>query len=169
MQSNKLISLGNRIWNPYFMGGVMFAIFVIAKSPLLKPAFSIYPGHYTIKVQVIALNALAFLIGYSFLKPFKTLAFWKFGIYLIVVAGVNWLLIEGKPWDWDWMDWYTKLVTRHGWFFIQILPLLVSILLNIGFLKYLFRVDIKSAILMGILLGIIDAESLDLSRPIYVH
>jgi hypothetical protein len=48
-------------------------------------------------------------------------------------------------------------------------PLIVSILLNIGFLKYLFSVDVKSAILMGVLLGIIDAESLGLSRPIYVR
>jgi hypothetical protein len=169
MQSNKLISLGNRIWNPYFMGGVIFAIFVIAKSPLWKPfgIFPAYPGHISVSIQIFALNALAFLMGYSLLRPFKTLVVWKFMIYLVVTTVIIRLLCEGVSWDWDWIDWYWQLVSKYPWFFRQTLPLFVSILLNINFLKYLFRMDTRSAILLGILLGIIDASSPDLSLPLY--
>lgn len=167
MQIKKNRSIGEWLWSPYFVVGVIVAILVVARLPYWRPfgVFPVPPYHFTILVQVTALNAFAFLVGYCLLKPFKTLVFWKFAIYIIVLMGVSLLVRKWGPWDTE--SWLGDLVSEYYWFFFQLLPLIFSILLNIGFLKYLFKIDTRSAILMGILIGMTGAESFRLGQPVY--
>jgi hypothetical protein len=112
-------------------------------------------------VNSTVLNTIGFLLGYSFLKPLRSLVFWKVFLYITVITGANWLLFH--MWDSEW------ILLRCGqfiWFSRAVMPFVVSILLNIGFLKYLFRIKTRDAILMGALIGMVHAHSLIVELPI---
>jgi hypothetical protein len=157
MQRNTLLMVGEKwMWNPLF---VAVAVIVIESLTLTSEPSSFYP---TVLVRGTVLNAIAFWVGYWLLKPFKTLVFWKFAIYLLVLTGINWFFFKMRIWDWS----LFLVGGDYSWFWSQTLPFLASILLNIGFLKYLFQVDTRTAILMGTLIGMVDAESLIVSVPI---
>ncbi len=108
------------------------------------------------------LNVIAFLVGYSILKPFKTLIFWKFAIYIVTITGVSWFIYSMRRYDWS----LPLVGGNYCWFFLFALPFIASILLNIGFLKYLFGIETRTAITMGVLIGFTNAQSLIVSLPI---
>ena len=108
------------------------------------------------------LNAIAFVMGYSILKPLKSLIFWKYIVYVIIVTGVNWVIFSMRGYDWS----LPLVGGQFSWFFLWILPYMVAILVNIGFLKYLFGIKTQKAIMMGVLLGITNAQSMIVNFPI---
>lgn len=165
--THKTRLVGNWLWNPYGVAGIIGAILIITKLPCWKPLemFPVPPNHFSILIHQTALNAFVFLVGYSVLRTFKTLVFWKFAIYLIALIGVGLFFWQQGLWNTE--SWFSNMVSRHYWLFFQFIPLVFSVLFNIGFLKYLFGIDTRSAILMGLLIGMTRAESLRLSMPVY--
>ena len=113
----------------------------------------------------IFINIVVFVIGYSILRPLKSLVFWKFIIYVAVITAINWYVYGMRRYNWS-----LPLVgsQQTSWFFLGVFPYLVAILLNIGFLKYLFGIETKQAVLMGILLGVTNAHSMIVNLPIQV-
>ncbi len=111
------------------------------------------------------LNIITFVIAYSVLKPLKSLVFWKLIVYVVVVTGINWFIYCMRRYDWS----LPLVGGQFSWFFLGVLPYIVAIVLNIGFLKYLFDIETRQAILMGALLGITNAHSMVVNLPIHSH
>lgn len=114
----------------------------------------------TILIHGSALNAFAFLVGYSLLDQCKL---WKFAIGFGIATGINGFIIYAKSWTWSLM-----VFGEHWWFYTTIAPYLIFIPLNIVLLKSLFKVDTRSAVLMGTLLGIINAHASIMGIPIAI-
>ena len=144
--------------NPYLYGAILIAILLLIRVPLSMPRHPI-----EVVVPWAAFMFIAFGVGYSILRPLKTLVWGKFLFCFVVLMGVMWF-IEGLAISER--EWLVFLTADYPWLFFGILPLLVPILLNVVFLKYLFRFDTRPAILMGILIGMIDAEALSVCLPI---
>jgi hypothetical protein len=111
--------------------------------------------HFRVLITAAGCDAIAFLAGYLSLKCFNTLAFGKFAAYLAILTGANWFFHMLQSWHWS----LFLVGGDFGWFFCWLLPLLTAIILNIGFLKYLFKFDTRTAIPMGVLLGMTNAQS----------
>ena len=137
---------------------------VIVIGMLLSPSLR-HSYDFKVLFHSTVLNIVAFVIGYSILKPLNSLVFWKFIVYVVVVTGVNWFIYCMRRYDWS----LPLVGGQFSWFFLGILPYVVAILLNIGFLKYLFGIETKKAILMGALLGITHAHSMVVNLPINYH
>lgn len=141
--------------------GLLACMIVILGSILASPDLR---HSYDIKVLTHAtfLNAIAFVVGYSILKPLKSLVFWKFIVYMIVTTAVYWFIYSMRRWNWS----LPLVGGQYSWFFLIVVPYGASILMNMGFLKYLFDVETKQAALMGTLIGITNANTLLVSMPI---
>ena len=112
-------------------------------------------------LHAMVLNCAAFLLGYASIKPLKTLSVWKFLLLIAVLTLMNWLIF---------IMWRNQsILLRFGefiWFSRAVLPFIVSILLNIGFLKYVCKIDTRNAIMVGALIGMVHAQSLIVGLPI---
>lgn len=109
----------------------------------------------------MVLNIAAFLLGYGSIKPLKTLSVWKFLLLIAALTLMNWLIF---------IMWRNQsILLRFGqfiWFSRAVLPFLLSILLNIGFLKYVSAIETRTAILIGALIGMVHAQSVIVGLPI---
>lgn len=148
------------VTSPLAAAAVILAVWILnTKMP------SIFFPHYSMGlwlfVSAFLINAVVFLFGYPLLESPRTPGLWKGLLYLVTVTGANWCLTMLRSWRWS-MDW-TYL--HHNLFFA--LPFLVSLPLNFFFLKYLFKKDDQRAISMGILLGVIESQSVIVSIPLF--
>ena len=109
----------------------------------------------------MVLNIAAFLLGYASIKPLKTLSVWKFLLLIAALTLINWLIF---------IMWRNQsILLRFGqfiWFSRAVLPFIVSILLNIGFLKYVSKIETRNAVLIGTLIGMVHAQSVIVGLPI---
>ena len=135
--------------------GLLVCMIVLLGSILASPELR-HSYDFKVLTHAMFLNAIAFVIGYSILKPLKSLVFWKFFVYMIVTTAVHWFIYSMRRWDWS----LPLVGGQYSWFFLIVVPYGASILMNIGFLKYLFGVETKQAALMGALIGIANANTL---------
>jgi hypothetical protein len=144
--------------------GVALCLVIFLGSMIMNPSVW-HTDDFKAISRATVLNIIAFLVGYSILKPIKTLVFWKFAIYTVTIIGINWFIYSMRRYDWS----LPLVGGSYSWFFLVALPFGASIFLNIGFLKYLFGVETRMAILMGVLIGFTNAQSLIVSLPIPSH
>lgn len=138
-----LETIGQRIWNPYCIS--ILVAFVIVGGALGQSCYRV-PDN----LMNICWITACFLAGYCVVRPFSTLPFWKYLVYLVAT-----LVFQG---------WITSLAASmiHRWLgggqmfygLYLFFPFAVGILWTVGFLKFLFKFDTKTAILLGILIGI---------------
>lgn len=128
---------------------------------IVREVWREYPWAVMIFVSAFLFNAVAFLLGYSLLRPLNTFGLWKGLLYLITATGANWFLVMLQEWRWS-----AKWTMDHERFFAA-LPFLVFIPLTLCFLRYLFGVKDGRVIAVGILIGIIETQSMWASIIVY--
>ncbi len=139
------IELKSRVWTPYFVVPTAMIIF-IGNILIHYPQF----GSLTYKTVYAALTTLVFLAGYCLLRPFSTLSFWKFVVFIVATIVCN----DVRNYIYyDWMSGH--LSRRQNWAIAIIWPYSVSIITTFLLFKYLFGFDNKKAALLGVLVGMI--------------
>lgn len=117
---------------------------------------------FFILLHVMVVNMAAFLLGFCIISPLKSLSVWKFLLYIAIISVLNWLIFS--MWSYD------GILLRFGqfiWFTRQVLPFIMGVSLNIGFLKYVSKIETRNAILAGTLIGMVHAQSIIVGLPIY--
>jgi hypothetical protein len=162
MRKNILIAMNKNAvqWSCVLLVGIIILIGIFLRFPI-GPYYDPYWDFRAISHSAF-LNMVAFVIGYSILRPLKSLVFWKFIVYVVVITTINWYIFCMRRYDWS----LPLVGGQYSWFFLTVFPYIFAILLNIGFLKYLFGIETKNAILMGILLGITNAHAMIVNLPI---
>lgn len=121
-------------------------------SPLILYRLTYHIYSFRQSVYPLEFNAVAFLLGYLALKRLDTLEVWKFVIYLVILTSVQ--LAFQSILDCDRMGHWilTYNWERHLWLLFWVIPFILSSITNYGLLKYLFKFDTRTSIIMSILM-----------------
>lgn len=108
------------------------------------------------------LNALAFLVGYSVLRPLRTLNLFLFAFYIVLMAALNYVFYNAHWWEWS-----RFYILNFGWVFEFLLVFAVAIIANIACFQYLFRLKGPTDIRVAVLVGFTVAQSFIVGFPLF--
>lgn len=150
---NRLLLKINYLWNPYYVSILIVSILIG------EFVFSTFYRGAEIRGGTICWLSGMFLIGYCLIKPFSTLPFWKFFVYLVATLAYE-----------NWVVWFLKrelifhmdVTTINPFPFGTLFPLILRMAWTILWLKFFFKIETKPAILLGILIGILSFSTFPL-------
>ena len=134
---------------------VVLAIIIVLRYMNIS---SHLPHYQRMLIHTAISNTLIFLTAYCLARRLEMPSIWKSAVYVGVMTGLTWTNYNLLMWTWD------KISMQYfGWLLYDISPYLFFILLTAAMMKFLFRFDIESAILLGILLGTMGVATMELA------
>lgn len=130
---------------------------VVLISLILNPSLVsiLYSQTFYIISAYIVIDSLALIAGYSMLRKFSTLAFWRFLLYIAVIVAVS-FSINFSLFD----------LARKSLLIFGITVYLIIAFLNFILSKILLRVNIRESFLIGILVGLVHALICIMATPV---
>jgi hypothetical protein len=111
-------------------------------------------------------NTIAFLVGYTVLRPLRTLNVFWLVVYIVLMAGLNWFFYGSHYWDFV-RDLGPAEMRYFGWVFEFLFVFAVSIIANIACFQFFFRLKGPKEVRVAILVGFTVAQSFIAGFPLF--
>jgi hypothetical protein len=111
-------------------------------------------------------NTIAFLVGYSVLRPLRTLSLFWLAVYAVSMSAINYFFFTAHYWDFV-RELGPAEMRYFGWVFEFFFVFAVAIIANIACFQFFFKLKGPKEVRVAILVGFTVAQSFIAGFPLF--